>query len=149
MTKKRRIKFHNKEFGLLEARLYLIGLNLGILNPNLNYEEKLEYTDERKRENERGLVAKKFLDSKSLKKITLRLNERKYLANILERKINAEENLRKIEYCEKHGGHIRGTSFNNISLNTQNDTYICSRCGSLYGENSQKKLINPFISQYD
>lgn len=145
MTKKNKIEFHGKKMDLLEARVYLIGLSLGIVKPNLNREEEIDYLKQEEREKEKGMIARSLLDKKSVKDITKRLNEKEYLVKILERKIEAEEKYRRVKYCREHG-HKKGVLFNHPSINSKGDTYFCPRCETIYEKSSNNQIINPFGS---
>lgn len=143
MTSKRKIEFHGKEMNLLVAKLYLLGINYGIIQIDLDSKEKADYKNGKQREEEKGIFASRHLSQKSLEETKIRLNEKKYLSSILERKIREEERLRKEEYCKEYG-HKKGNSSNN-SLNTKESYCVCSRCGLIYEENSKITPINPFI----
>jgi len=131
MAEKSPIIFHEKQMSILEAKLYVLGLNLMLIRPDLSEEEIIEYVNLKERERERGVMVTNLLGKKYSKEIIKQLSERKYLINTLERRIETEQKLRKKEYCEKHG-HKKGISYTSFSIENSGNQYLCSRCGFVY-----------------
>jgi hypothetical protein len=80
---KPKVEFNGKEMNLLEAKLCICGLEWGIINVNLNEEEKTNYMKWKKIRENRNQIAIKLVKEEAYKK----LKERDYLIETLNRKI--------------------------------------------------------------
>jgi hypothetical protein len=125
------IDFHNKKMGLLEAQVYLFGLNTYMVSSKLTEEEQKDYLHLKEIEQERNNLARELLGKKSAKKVIKNLDEREYLIDILKRKIDTEKNFLRKEYCEKYG-HKKGIPYSPPNSGGALTHSICSRCGALY-----------------
>src|SRR4030042_1850031 len=134
------IDFHGKKRGLLEAKLHLCGLKMGIVCPNLNQEEKDSYLDWKNIEEDRNSRIKELLNGKpfdlkkkTIKKIIKEPTERRYITQILENKIDAAEKIEKKKYCEKYGHKERENSaYTQPGIEGAVTHYTCERCESTY-----------------
>lgn len=127
-----KINFHDRKIGLLEARIYIIGLNLGIMKPSLTAEERKSYN---LLKNANNLVQ----------------SERKFLINELEFRIGLHKRAEKVAYCHKHGHkeiknslHI-SARYNASGLGYLRSSAICSRCGENYDRSlslAERKSFN-------
>ncbi|MGY4884868.1 MAG: hypothetical protein ACP5NZ_04795 [Nanobdellota archaeon] len=123
--KKSSINFRGEQMNMLEARAYLIGLNLGIVKVNLDENEKIDY-DRWKRFRENRNDLSRTIQGKDVFKNN---NQRMYLIESLENKIESVKIAKKREYCSKYGHKGK------------EGVDCCIRCGSLYDKNS------PFIKE--
>ena len=130
MTKSNpKINLLGKDMNLLEAKLCLCGLKLGIMNANLSEEEETDYLkwkEDKKIRNER---AKELIGEYIFKKV----GKKEYIVEILERKIDAAKVGKKIKYCEKHG-HKKRKNYTHTFPAVEGAIihYYCSRCGMFY-----------------
>ena len=80
-----KVNIHGKERSLLEARLLLLELEIGLISVNLNEEEKREYFKWEAIRKSRNEISRKNTGEARYKKI----NERKYLIENLGNKITS------------------------------------------------------------
>jgi hypothetical protein len=147
---KSKVIFHGKEMNLLEAKLYLFGLDLKIVGVNLSGEENKEYSKLLNIERNRNELARKLVGKRVRKEPT----KRDYIISLLEEKINAAKVLEKMEYCKRKGRHKeeKGSDYTPLSFE-RTITYVrCKRCGISYEkkpnlqENKSliERIYNPF-----
>jgi len=149
MTKEKpKVIFQDKEMNLLEAKLYLVGLSLGIVNVSLMKDEENDYIRWKDIKNNRNEIAR----IKTGEILFKNINKKGYLIENLENKIESIEIAKKILYCNEHGHKEKK---GNIPKNIGNINYVsCSRCGLSYEKNkphnydksSNKNIYNPFNS---
>lgn len=134
----KKINFRGEKISKLEANILKLNLKLGLMDADLNEEEKKQYT-----------LLKKSISSFKIK--NKELSEKEYLIGELSSKIKIAELAEKIEYCEKHG-HIHGSE-NTASGAGGTKVYgFCKRCGSEYArglsvdewDNFNRMMNTPF-----
>lgn len=144
-----KIDFHEKRMGLLEAKLFLCELKLGLLNLSLDDKEKADYLRWKGFRENRNEIKKRLV-----KEVTYtRLTERDYLIEGLENEIKSVKQKKKNrDYC-KVNGHIekKGSAYTQPGVKGAQTYYTCLRCGSIYEknfpseeDNKSNKINNPF-----
>jgi hypothetical protein len=137
---KPKINFRGKEMSIPKARLYLLGLELRVLNAYLSENEEIEYLKWKNFRENRNELSKKLTGDYIFKGI----DENKYLIEELGKKIYAAKILEKMEYCKKHGHkEEKGSAYTPPGIE-KTITYVhCKRCGTLYerGASSYKEYI--------
>jgi hypothetical protein len=127
------IDFHGKKISLLEAKLYICGLNLGITKPKLIEEEEHDYLIWKYILNGRNERAKMQVGEEIYKK----LEKEDYLIDTMKAKIR--EGKRK--YCEEHGHkEKKGSAYTQSGIEGVTHAQ-CSRCEVSY---EKKSSFNPF-----
>jgi hypothetical protein len=144
-----KVEFRNKKMNLLEARLYLCGLSVGIIKSYLKEEEMEDYL----RWEDRNFIKNKRVKELIGEKLDKKLDEKHYLIEKLEGQIKYAKNAKKKVYCEKNG-HKELKDSSNISLYNGNLRVhvLCSRCNLMYEreptkeelEKSKGRSYNPF-----
>jgi len=124
-----KINFFGKEMNLLEAKLYLVGLKVGIIEENLTEKERESYLkwEEAKR------TSNETFEKKGKKGIWKLNTEKEYIINKLEKEIKVKEFYKKIKYCKENGHpEKKGSSY---TASGQGGTKVwaqCSKCGQKY-----------------
>jgi hypothetical protein len=144
-----KIEFHKKKMNLLEARVFLLGLELGINSINLDVDEESDYLDWKKYKEEKNEEANVILGKRKLEK----LSKKQYLIEELNSQIVYTKNSKKREYCEKHE-HKEMKESAKVMYYTGGAIVkvLCSRCNTIYNrkptprelENAKKTVYNPF-----
>jgi len=153
------VNFRGKEMGLLEARLYTLGLKLGIVNINLNEEEERCYLMWRNYREMKNKMAKECIEEQGRERFTKEdvvfkdLSERKYLIESLENKLISEKLTKNKIYCKEHGHkEEKNSAYTSPGIEGAVTHYACSRCGDIYekestsyeDKNINKPIYNPF-----
>jgi len=137
---KAKINFHDKEMGLFKARMYLLGLELGIAIVDLNEKEENDYLKWKRDKEEKNERAREIIQENRLEKLTekenvfKRLTEKGYLIERLESQIKLIKNAKIRAYCEKHG-HKEET-YTPKGIEGAVTHYYCLRCGISYEKKS-------------
>jgi len=125
---KPKVSFYGKDMGLLEAKLFSLGLRIGIVDITLTEEDLGDYSRWKSIRKNRNALSRKLVKEETYKK----LKERDYLFEMLNNQIKSvKSNIidfkykeKNIKYCEKHG-HTE-----------KEGSAYCERCGVIYGKES-------------
>lgn len=143
---KAKINFHGKIMNTLQARLYVCELNVGIIKPNLDDDEKHDYRKLKYLEREREIGAERLLGKNAKKELNRKeLREKDYSIDLLEKIILDAKTLQKPEYCKKYG-HVeeKGSAYTPKGIEGAVTHYKCINCGTVYEKRPSEKIHNPF-----
>lgn len=118
----KKINFRGEKISKLEANILIFNLKLGLMDADLNEEEKKSYTTWKN-----GIECLKTL----IKKPNAKISEKDYLIwklNYEKKLINLSE---KIKYCENHG-HVPDSEQIGSGQGGTKVYGICKRCGAGY-----------------
>ncbi len=138
-----KVKFHKKEMNLLEAIVYLVGLELGIVKVKIDEEDMYSYN---KWKNEQYIKNRKIKGAGGKKEgIPKKLDERKYLIDELKSQIRYTKNAKAKMYCKEYGHkEMKGSSNVSYSFGRTRAHVLCSRCNTMYERKpTEKELGNP------